>query len=155
MVATMMTVFLIFLSFTTITDVMVIDTITKIPCYQLASQANFNNVQKYVPPSPHTVRENKQINSPHSYSTQNCRVLESKTESPIHAHYYFSKDKNSVINVKIIPVTGYRSFLMSKDLFITKNKYQRKFHYLIKKAARKLINFLKEIRLNKIWLMAE
>ncbi|MBD2816036.1 hypothetical protein ID850_15000 [Xenorhabdus sp. Flor] len=143
MVATIITVFVIFLNSTAITDVMVIDTIAKIPCYQLASQANFNKLQKYVKSSPHTVQENKQINAPHSYSAQNCRVLESKAESPIHDHYYFSKDKNGVINVKVIPVTGHRSFLMSKDLFITKNKYQRKFHQLIKKSARKIINFFK------------
>ncbi|WP_047683099.1 MULTISPECIES: hypothetical protein [Xenorhabdus] len=148
MVATMITVFVIFLNSTTITDVMVIDTIAKTPCYQLASQTNINKVQKYVKNPSHTVIKNKQIDSPHvysaqNYSVQNCRVLESKNESQIHDHYYFSKDKNGVINVKIITVTGHRSFLMSKDLFITKNKYQRKFHHLIKKAARKLIHFLK------------
>ncbi|MEX0446464.1 hypothetical protein [Xenorhabdus sp. SGI246] len=148
MVATMITVFLIFLNSTTISDVMVINTIAKIPCYQLASQTNINKVQKYVKNPLNTVRKNKQINSPHfysaqNYSAQNCRVLKSKTESPIHDHYYFSKDKNGVINVKVITVTGHRSFLMSKDLFITKNKYQRKFHHLIKKSARKLIKFLK------------
>ncbi|WP_340621107.1 hypothetical protein [Xenorhabdus siamensis] len=143
MVATMITVFVIFLNSTTITDVMVIDTIAKIPFYQFASQVHINNVQKYMKNLSHTVRKNKKTNSPHSYSAQNCRVLESKTESPIHDHYYFSKDKNGVINVKVITVTGHRSFLMSKDLFITKNKYQRKFHHLIKKAARKLIQFLK------------